>query len=227
MVNLNLKEKFLLARKIGMTQVFLDSKTVPVTVLKAFKAKVLKLKSKDKDGYEAVVLQYQDEDDESNKKKRKNKAKLKEFRVISSHYFKENEEINVDLFKKGEFVNLTSRRKAKGFTGVVKRHGFKGGPRTHGQKNKERAPGSIGQRWPQRVRKGLKMAGKVSPIKVTVKNLQIVDIFPEKNLILVKGSVPGPNKGLVEIRSNFLTNKGNIYLNRKIKKTLSLATNQN
>jgi large subunit ribosomal protein L3 len=219
MDNLNLKEKFLLAKKIGMTQIFIDDKTVPVTVLQALKAKILKLKSKEKDGYNAVVVEYED-------KNGKKKTKLKEFRVNSIENFKENQEINVDILEKGEFVNLRSKRKAKGFSGVVKRHGFKGGPRSHGQKNKERAPGSIGQRWPQRVRKGLKMAGKISPKKVTVKNLKIVDILPEKSLILVKGSVPGPNKSLVEVRSNFLTNQGNIYLNRKIKKTLKITNNQ-
>jgi len=118
MDHLNLKEKFLLAKKIGMTQIFIDDKTVPVTVLQALKAKILKLKSKEKDGYNAVVVEYED-------KNGKKKTKLKEFRVNSIENFKENEEINVDILEKGEFVNLRSKRKAKGFSGVVKRHGFK------------------------------------------------------------------------------------------------------
>jgi large subunit ribosomal protein L3 len=190
-----LKPKILLARKIGMTQIFVDEKTLPVTVLQALPAEVVRMKKKEKDGYSAVLLKFDE--------------KLKEFRV-PENTFEEGEKIDVSIFEKGDKVNVRAKRKTKGFAGVVKRHGFAGGPRTHGQKDRERAPGSIGQRWPQRVRKGLKMAGRIAPIYVTVKNLEIVDVIPEKNLILVKGSVPGPNKNLVEIRSSFLTNKGEI-----------------
>jgi large subunit ribosomal protein L3 len=205
----NLRPKFLLARKIGMTQIFIDDKTVPVTVLEALPAEVFKVKTKEKDGYSAVVLKFD--------------KKQKEFRVDDNLIgnFKEGDKIDVNLFEKGEFVNVRSQRKAKGFAGVVKRWGFAGGPRTHGQEDRERAPGSIGQRWPQRVRKGLKMAGRIAPLNVTVKNLKIVDILPEKNLILVEGSVPGPNKRIVEIRSSFLTNQGGILLTKKIKKSLT------
>jgi large subunit ribosomal protein L3 len=191
----NIKPKILLARKIGMTQIFVDDINLPVTVLQALPAEVVQVKKKEKDGYSAVLLKFDE--------------KLKEFRV-PENTFEEGEKIDVSIFEKGDKVNIRAKRKAKGFAGVVKRHGFAGGPRTHGQKDRERAPGSIGQRWPQRVRKGLKMAGRIAPIYVTVKNLEVVDVIPEKNLILVKGSVPGPNKNLVEIRSSFLTNKGEI-----------------
>jgi large subunit ribosomal protein L3 len=191
----NIKPKILLARKIGMTQIFVDDINLPVTVLQALPAEVVQVKKKEKDGYSAVLLKFDE--------------KLKEFRV-PENTFEEGEKIDVSIFEKGDKVNIRAKRKAKGFAGVVKRHGFAGGPRTHGQKDRERAPGSIGQRWPQRVRKGLKMAGRIAPIYVTVKNLEVVDVIPEKNLILVKGSVPGPNKNLVEIRSSFLTNKGKI-----------------
>jgi large subunit ribosomal protein L3 len=191
----NIKPKILLARKIGMTQIFVDDINLPVTVLQALPAEVVQVKKKEKDGYSAVLLKFDE--------------KLKEFRV-PENTFEEGEKIDVSIFEKGDKVNIRAKRKAKGFAGVVKRHGFAGGPRTHGQKDRERAPGSIGQRWPQRVRKGLKMAGRIAPIYVTVKNLEVIDIIPEKNLILVKGSVPGPNKNLVEIRSSFLTNKGEI-----------------
>jgi large subunit ribosomal protein L3 len=191
----NIKPKILLARKIGMTQIFVDDINLPVTVLQALPAEVVQVKKKEKDGYSAVLLKFDE--------------KLKEFRV-PENTFEEGEKIDVSIFEKGDKVNIRAKRKAKGFTGVVKRHGFAGGPRTHGQKDRERAPGSIGQRWPQRVRKGLKMAGRIAPIYVTVKNLEVIDVIPEKNLILVKGSVPGPNKNLVEIRSSFLTNKGEI-----------------
>jgi large subunit ribosomal protein L3 len=191
----NIKPKILLARKIGMTQIFVDDINLPVTVLQALPAEVVQVKKKEKDGYSAVLLKFDE--------------KSKEFRV-PENTFEEGEKIDVSIFEKGDKVNIRAKRKAKGFAGVVKRHGFAGGPRTHGQKDRERAPGSIGQRWPQRVRKGLKMAGRIAPIYVTVKNLEVVDVIPEKNLILVKGSVPGPNKNLVEIRSSFLTNKGEI-----------------
>jgi large subunit ribosomal protein L3 len=190
-----MKPKILLARKIGMTQIFTDEKTLPVTVLQALPSEVVRVKKKEKDGYSSVVLKFDE--------------KLKEFRV-PENTFQEGDKIDVSIFEKGDKVNIRAKRKAKGFAGVVKRHGFAGGPRTHGQKDRERAPGSIGQRWPQRVRKGLKMAGRIAPIYVTVKNLEVVDVIPEKNLILIKGSVPGPNKNLVEIRSSFLTNKGKI-----------------
>jgi large subunit ribosomal protein L3 len=191
----NIKPKILLARKIGMTQIFVDDINLPVTVLQALPAEVVQVKKKEKDGYSAVLLKFDE--------------KLKEFRV-PENTFEEGEKIDVSIFEKGDKVNIRAKRKAKGFAGVVKRHSFAGGPRTHGQKDRERAPGSIGQRWPQRVRKGLKMAGRIAPIYVTVKNLEVIDVIPEKNLILVKGSVPGPNKNLVEIRSSFLTNKGEI-----------------
>ncbi len=192
----NIKPKILLARKIGMTQIFVDDINLPVTVLQALPAEVVQVKKKEKDGYSSVLLKFDD--------------KLKEFRV-PENTFEEGEKIDVSIFEKGDKVNIRAKRKAKGFAGVVKRHGFAGGPRTHGQKDRERAPGSIGQRWPQRVRKGLKMAGRIAPIYVTVKNLEVIDVIPEKNLILVKGSVPGPNKNLVEIRSSFLTNRGSYH----------------
>jgi large subunit ribosomal protein L3 len=190
-----LKPKILLARKIGMTQIFVDEKTLPVTVLQALPAEVVRVKKKEQDGYSSALLKFD--------------QKLKEFRA-PENTFEEGEKIDVSIFEKGDKVNIRAKRKAKGFAGVVKRHGFAGGPRTHGQKDRERAPGSIGQRWPQRVRKGLRMAGRIAPNYVTVKNLEVIDVIPEKNLILVKGSVPGPNKNLVEIRSSFLTNKGEI-----------------
>jgi large subunit ribosomal protein L3 len=204
----NLKPKFLLARKIGMTQIFVNDRTMPVTVLEVLPAEVFKLKTKEKDGYSAVVLKF-------------NNNKIKEFKLQKDPTdFQIGDKIDINLFNKGELVNVRSQRKAKGFAGVVKRWGFAGGPRTHGQENKERAPGSIGQRWPQRVRKGLKMAGRIAPIYVTTKNLMIADILPEKNLILIKGSVPGPNKKIVEVKSAFMSNSGSFILTKKVQKSL-------
>lgn len=205
----DLKPKFLLGRKLGMTQIFIDDKTIPTTVLEILPGEVLKLKTSERDGYSAVVLKFG--------------KRVKEFRIPEEclKYFNEGDKLDISLFKKGELVNIRGKRKGKGFAGVVKRHGFHGGPRTHGQKNKERSPGSIGQRWPQRVRKGLKMAGRIAPIYVTVRNLEIVEVIPEKNLLLVKGSIPGPNKSLVELRSSYITNKGKLFLTSKVKKSLT------
>lgn len=186
------KYKFLLGEKIGMTQVFVDDKKLPVTVLKAGPCLVTGLRFKERDGYSAIILGLKD--------KKGGFKKIREFRLKEDpDDIKIGDAFDVNIFAKGDKVKVQGRRKAKGFAGVVKRHGFAGGPRTHGQEDRERAPGSIGQRWPQRVRKGLKMAGRIAPINVTVKNLEVVDVFPEENLILVKGSVPGPNKSVVKI----------------------------
>ena len=185
------KPKFLLGEKIGMTQIFINEKKIPVTVLKAGPCLVTGLRLKEKDGYSAIILGLKENDE---------LKKIREFRLPEDPKdIKIGDIFDVNIFEKGDKVKIQGKRKAKGFAGVVKRHGFAGGPRTHGQEDRERAPGSIGQRWPQRVRKGLKMAGRVAPINVTVKNLEVVDILPEDNLILVKGSVPGPNKSIVKI----------------------------
>ena len=186
------KYKFLLAEKLGMTQIFIGEKRTPVTVLKAGPCFVTGLRIKEKNGYSAIILGI--------KNKKGKFKKISEFRVKEDPQdVNVGDVFDVKIFEKGDKVKIQGKRKAKGFAGVVKRHGFAGGPRTHGQEDRERAPGSIGQRWPQRVRKGLKMAGRIAPINVTVKNLEIVDIIPEENLILVKGSVPGPNKSIVKI----------------------------
>lgn len=189
------KYKFLLGEKIGMTQVFVDGKRAPVTVIKAGPCLVTGVRTKEKDGYSAIILGFKSKKDDKFKK-------IKEFRLKEDpRDIKIGDIFDVKVFERGEKIKVQGKRKAKGFAGVVKRHGFAGGPRTHGQKDRERAPGSIGQRWPQRVRKGLKMAGRIAPINVTVKNLEVIDILPEENLILVKGSVPGPNKNIISISS--------------------------
>jgi len=222
----NLKPKFLLGRKIGMTQIFKDDFLIPVTVLLAGPCKVVGLKFREKDGYSAVVLGFEESKRISKPvkgflKDLGNFKILKEFRLPQDpNDFQVGDILDVNIFQVGEFVNVTSKRKAKGFQGPVKRHGFSGGPKSHGQEDRLRHPGSIGATTPQRVIKGKKMAGKISPQRVTVKNLEIVDILPEDHLLVVKGSVPGSNGRLVEIRSNFLSNRGNIFLTREIIKTL-------
>lgn len=185
--------KCILGEKIGMTQIFIDENKIPVTVVKAKPCFVVGFRTKEKDGYSALILGLKDE--------KKNKVKkITEFRLKEDpQNIKIGDLVDVNIFEKGTKVKIQAKRKAKGFAGVVKRHGFAGGPRTHGQEDRERAPGSIGQRWPQRVRKGLKMAGRIAPLNVTVKNLEIVDVLPEEGLLLVKGSIPGPNKGVIKV----------------------------
>ncbi len=224
---LELKPKFLLGKKLGMTQIFKNDFTIPVTVIQAGPCKVVGLKTKEKDGYSSVILGFGER-----KRIKKplqgilkdlgNFEVIKEFRIPeqSLSNFKIGDILTVDIFEIGEFVNIRGKRKAKGFQGVVKRHGFSGGPKSHGQEDRLRHPGSIGGTNPQKVIKGKKMAGKISPIFVTVKNLEIVDILPENNLLVVRGSVPGSNKAILEIRSNFLTNKGNIYLYKESLKSV-------
>ncbi|GIW65088.1 MAG: 50S ribosomal protein L3 [Candidatus Parcubacteria bacterium] len=188
----SIRDKFLLGEKVGMTQIFKDEKTLPVTVIKAGPCQVVDLKTKERNGYSAVVLSFLIKD---------RKKILKEFRLKEdTDIFKIGDTLDVNIFQVGDKVKIRARRKAKGFSGVVKRHGFAGGPKTHGQEDTHRHGGSIGQKWPQRVRKGLKMAGRIAPNYVTVKNLKVIDILAENNIILVKGSIPGPNHSLVEIK---------------------------
>jgi large subunit ribosomal protein L3 len=190
----DIKDKFLLGEKLGMTQIFKDEMTVPVTVIKAGPCEVIGLKTKEKNGYSAIVLSF-------NKNDKNDKKVIKEFRLKEDlDIFKIGDILDVNIFQVGDKVKVRARRKAKGFSGVVKRHGFAGGPKTHGQEDTHRHGGSIGQKWPQRVRKGLKMAGRIGPNYVTIKNLKVIDILPENNIILIKGSVPGPNHSLVEIK---------------------------
>ncbi len=157
-----------------------------------------------KDGYSAVQIGF-GESKKINKPKTghlKNLPKLKwlrEFRVEDSN-LKVGDEINVSIFAPGDKVNVIAISKGKGFQGVVKRHGFHGGPKSHGQKDRHRAPGSIGASWPQHVIKGMKMAGRMGGDRVTVKNLEIIEVDKENNLIALKGAVPGRRGTFVMIK---------------------------
>lgn len=197
--------KFTIAKKLNMTSHFLPSgNVVPVTVLKLGPVVVTQIKTAQKEQYQAVQVGY-------GKKKHLNKAlaghlkeygnfsMLKEFRVDDLSGFELGKEFVPD-FQIGEFVNIQGVMKGRGFAGAMKRHGFHGMPASHGH-DKPRAVGSIGQRFPQHVRKGLRMAGRMGGVNVTVKNLQIVDIDAKKNLILVKGAVPGHRNGIVNLVS--------------------------
>lgn len=167
-----------------MTQVWKGEKVVPVTVIKAEPNKVSLLRSKEKDKYEAVQLQL-------GRTRREFRAPAGELKV--------GDEVNVSVFKEGDKVKVAGVNKGRGFQGVVKRHGFAGGPKTHGQKNRHRAPGSIGSTAFQRVVPGRRMAGHMGVERVTIKNLEVVAIDPEKNEILLKGAIPGNRGGLLEV----------------------------
>ncbi len=197
----------LLTKKIQMTQIFDQSgNVVPVTVLWAGANTVLTVKTKAKDGYEAVQVGF-----DTKKAKRIAKPQLghfkelgnfryvKEFKFAGVEKLERGGTIDLSSFKEGEIVKVRGITKGKGFQGVVKRHGFAGGSRTHGQKHSEREPGSIGATWPQRVIKGMRMAGRMGGVKVSIKNLKIVKLDPENKLIYVSGAVPGARGALIEV----------------------------
>ncbi len=200
----------LIGKKIGMTS-FHDAsgKIIPCTVIEAGPCVVTQVKTKQTDGYDAIQLAYDDK-----KEKRTSKAMqghfqkagtgpkriLREFsRFEEGHQKSLGDKVDVDVFVEGEFIDVVGTSKGKGFQGVVKRHGFKGvNDATHGQHNRGRAPGSIGaSSYPSRVFKGMRMAGHDGSQRVKMINLQIVKIMSDKNLILIKGSVPGPNGSYV------------------------------
>ena len=200
----------LVGKKIGMTSLFDDKgKNVPCTIIEAGPCIVTQIKNNTKDGYESLQLSF-----EEKKKKLTNKSLTGHFEKAKTSPKKKSMEfkgfgqdfnlgdiINVQLFQEGEFVDISSISKGKGFQGVVKRHGFRGvGQATHGQHNRLRAPGSIGAAsYPARVFKGMKMAGRMGGKKVKVLNLKIFKILPDKNIIIVKGAVPGHNNSYLKI----------------------------
>lgn len=213
---------FILGKKLKMSQIWKNDKVIPVTLIQAGPVTVTQLKTKEKDGYEAVQVGF-GHAKKLNKPQLGHVAKLKtpasaeasagkqntNVKTFSPRYLKEfktdsqynlGDEIDLSLFKEGDRVKVSGLNKGRGFQGVVKRHGFHGGPKTHGQKNRHRAPGSIGATAPQRIMPGRKMAGRMGGARTTVKNLEIAGIDKEKNILLIKGAVPG-NKGvLLEIR---------------------------
>ncbi len=202
----------LIGRKIGMTSIFDENgKNIPVTVIEVGPNYVTQVRTKEKDGYEALQLGFDDKKEKRTTKPLKGhfakagvtpKRKLVEFQGFEKEY-QPGDEIRVeDVFAEGEYVDITGTSKGKGFQGVVKRHGFGGvGQATHGQHNRLRAPGSIGASAdPSRVFKGMRMAGQMGNKRVTVQNLQVMKIIPEKNLLIVKGNVPGHKKSYVIIK---------------------------
>jgi large subunit ribosomal protein L3 len=200
----------IIGKKIGMTSVFdASGKNIPVTVIEAGPCVVTQVKTKKSDGYEAVQMAYEDKKDKHTTKALKGhfakagvspKKIVREFtRFEVGHQKKVGESLDASIFIEGEYIDVVGTTKGKGFQGVVRRHGFAGsGGQTHGQHNRLRAPGSIGaSSWPSRVFKGMRMAGHMGNTRVKMINLQIVKIIKENNIILVKGSVPGPNGSYV------------------------------
>lgn len=200
--------KFILGKKQNMTEYFSpDGQVFPVTVILAEPSTITKVFEKSKDGYDAVQIGFGVE--KKNKiKKSKSPAlkvfkKVKEFRLKPSdkNDLKEGDTIDVSSFAVGDKLQVSSISKGKGFQGVVKRHGFHGGPRSHGQKHSEREPGSIGGGLRTHVPKGMRMAGRMGGDRITQKNLKVVFVDKENNLMLVKGAIAGKRGTLVEIVS--------------------------
>jgi large subunit ribosomal protein L3 len=195
----------LLGKKLGMTQLYKEGAEVVVTAIEAGPCFVVQVKTQEKDGYSAVQLGFEDSKRLNSPQKGHQKdvgrfKHLREFKVKEGDAVEKGMKVDIDMFKAGDVVDVIGISKGKGFAGGMKRHHFKGGPKTHGQSDRHRAPGSIGSgTTPGRVIKGLRMAGHMGNERVTVRNLQIVDVDPENHILLVKGAVPGYNKGLLMI----------------------------
>jgi large subunit ribosomal protein L3 len=200
----------LIGRKIGMTSIFDDNgKNIPCTVIEAGPCVVTQVRTKEVDGYEALQLGFDDKSEKQSNKALNGhfkkagtsvKKRVVEFQGFKKDY-KLGDLITVDQFEEGEFVDVLGTSKGKGFQGVVKRHGFAGvGQATHGQHNRLRAPGSIGAAsYPARVFKGMKMAGRMGGENVKVQNLRVLKVVPEKNLLVVKGAIPGHKNSYIII----------------------------
>ena len=201
----------LIGKKIGMTSIFdANGKNMPCTVIEVGPCVVTQVRTEEVDGYSALQLGFDDKTEKSatkadlghaKKAGTSVKRKVAEFRGFDEEY-KLGDSITVDHFVEGEFVDVSGTSKGKGFQGVVKRHGFAGvGQATHGQHNRLRAPGSIGAAsYPARVFKGMKMAGRMGTDTVKVQNLRVLKVVTEKNLLVIKGCVPGPKNAYVIIQ---------------------------
>lgn len=218
--------KGIIGRKVGMTQVFdEDGAVTPVTVIEAGPCYVTLIRSEERDGYTAVQLGFDEVTQRSNGTSRLKKpqlghlqaavkekdVELPDLRVLREFRFnngqsldiEEGDKITVDIFEEGDFVDVVGTSKGRGFAGTVKRHGFNRQPKTHGQSDRERAPGSIGQSAsPGRVLKGVRMSGRMGNERVTIQNLRVVVVDPERNLLAVKGSVPGAKGGIVIVKGS-------------------------
>ena len=200
-----LEMKVLIGKKIGMSQVFSESgEAIPVTLIVATPNVICLRRKKDRDGYEAVQLGLPQLGKKSSAGAKGKQSKGQEYiakREFRGELDEKVEQLGVEQFEPGDVVTISGISKGKGFQGVVKRHGFKGGPASHGHRHVLRSPGSIGSRYPQHVLKGMRMAGRMGTDAVTVKNLSVVQVDSAKNLLVVKGAVPGRRGGLVTIKT--------------------------
>ncbi len=205
--------KGILGKKVGMTQIFDErGEVVPVTVIEAGPCYVAQIKTAERDGYTAIQMGFEEAKPKSLTRPQLQHLQksnlppvryLRELRLQEDEIarFEEGQQLTADVFEVGELVDVTGTSKGKGFAGVVKRHGFRGGPKTHGQSDRLRAPGSIGAcKTPGRVFKGKRMPGRMGGDRVTVQGLKVVMVDPERNLIAVRGAVPGAKNGLLLIR---------------------------
>ncbi len=205
----------IIGKKIGITQLFQESgEAIAVTAIQAGPSVVTQVKRQDRDGYDAIQLGFIEDKvkqsrlsfpEKGHLRGLENVRHLREFRTnsdfIETSSVKCGDKVDVAFLKQGDLVNVTGFSKGRGFAGVVKRHHFAGGPKTHGQTDRHRAPGSIGATTsPGRVLKGKKMAGHMGNSRVTARNLEVIQTDPERNLLLVKGAVPGANGGLLIIK---------------------------
>ena len=202
--------KGILGLKLGMTRMFTEEGLwIPVTLLQAGPCTVVQRKTKDRDGYEAVQVGFGDKKEKRCTKPLLNHYKsagvapkrvLREFKVEDDSTLKPGDEVGSDIFQKGDRVDVSGLSKGRGFAGVMKRHGFGGGPGTHGS-NFHRRPGSIGASAdPSEVVKGKRLPGRMGNSSVTIQNLEIVDVVPEKNLLVIRGAVPGANGGMIMVK---------------------------
>ncbi len=200
----------ILGKKLGMTQVFSENGASAVTAIEAGPCTVIQVKTAEKEGYAAAQLGFIEVGKPKSGRKGRGKDKkppkykyIREFRLEDEQEVETGQNIDVSLFKAGDLVDVTGISRGKGFAGGVKRHHFQGGPKTHGQSDRHRAPGSIGTGTsPGRVLKGLRMAGHMGSQRVTEMNVEVIEADPARNLLLVKGAVPGMTNSLLLIRKS-------------------------
>jgi large subunit ribosomal protein L3 len=196
--------KFILGQKLGMSQMFdINGKLTPVTLLSVGPCYVLQKKNKEKDGYEAIQIGFKKIEKKSKigkSMKGKEYKHIKEYRIQGEDSLNVGDEINNSIFEEGQIVKVSGISKGKGFQGGVKKHGMHGRNATHGVKHEHRTIGSTGTRFPQHVMKGRKMPGRAGYERTTVKNLKIMKVDKENNLLVIKGAVPGTRRTLLEIK---------------------------
>lgn len=204
-------EKVILGKKIGMTQIFDENgRAIPVTVVEAGPCRVVQKKTAEKDGYKAIQLGFEEISEKKLNKPqqghftRANVSSfryLKEFRVNDPGEYAIGQELKADIFEQNELVDVTGLTKGKGFAGGIKRHGFQRGPMAHGSKY-HRRPGSLAAKGPARVFKGRKLPGRMGASRVTVKNLKVKGVDASKNILLIQGALPGPQKSLLLFKAS-------------------------